>query len=77
MRMKARANFISQRTVDSKKDATKKYVYIKFNDGSDDIEVQADRLLEVPRFADCEIDVNIVQNQYGTRLNLFDCKVVK
>jgi hypothetical protein len=77
MKVISTANFISQRVVDSKKDVTKKYIYIKFDDGSDILEVQADRVVEVPRFANCEIVLDIIQNQYGIRLNLIDCKVVK
>ena len=76
MKMKVRANYISQRIVQSKKDATKKYIYITFSDGHGLIELQSDRPIEIPLFIECDLVVDILQGQYP-RYNLDDLKVTK
>lgn len=76
MKVKTKANYISQRIVDSKKVIGKQYFYIKFNDGTDDCEVQSDRLLEIPRFVECDLVFDIIQGQYP-KIVLIDLKMVK
>lgn len=77
MLFSGRANFISNRVVKGVKDPSKIYYYAKFSteDGGES-ELQCDLPVNVSRFADCKIVVDIIQGKYP-RYNLVSCEIAK
>lgn len=56
-------NLISQDKYVSTKNGNV-YYHAVFNDGNSDLKVELDMPLEIPRFAECKLTVDVIQGKY-------------
>lgn len=68
-------NLISQDKYVSKSNGNV-YFHAMFNDGESDLRLETDMPLDVPRFAECKLTVDVVQGKYP-KFKLIDYVVNK
>jgi len=73
MKGKFKANYISQRQNEYN---GKQYFYASFNDGVEDFEVETRTPISIPRFADCELTVDVIQGKYP-KFRLVEHSIIK
>ncbi|MGE5629204.1 MAG: hypothetical protein ACM3X7_14045 [Solirubrobacterales bacterium] len=68
-----KAAFISQRSVESTKVPGKFYHYLKLNDGTSDMEIEMEKPVQLERFQECVVHVDITQGKYPK----YKCVLIK